>query len=814
MIQVGAWGRGREHGAWFSAYVARLVLLHGRIMYKRNTEVVAYSFYKNWMHNLTFIFFAFVSVLIPPRVGCASRAGCITKTDCMHDLSFIFFAFVSEVDALQRLDALHELDKNLNFVFSASVSGESCGSHSTKNWMPFKGWVHKKELLCAHSDAHVLRLCMGLVCVHVVSSGLGMAEFEWQKMLPSDPSDLIFPSSCACVHVAASKQLQQVVESMHRCNPQHCIQIKNGILLTTFPVSDVTQDTASRFPILYQETMAVGRRHFLLTQFKWLLIGCWHALACECVPMYAVVAPGAALRLLTHVLRFSLMLQGCWHALACECVPMAVGTHWHVNISLMLQGCWHELACECVLMYAVVAPGAVPPPVHTCPHLSLMLQGCWHALACNSMPIYTIVAPGLLARTGTLQGCWHALVCHSVPVSAIVTPGAVLFFHACPHFSPQGCWYALGCWHALACYFVPMYAMVTPDKNGIPDDFTEIGTTIYFASIIVVNLKLCMRTRHWTWINHTIVYLSIFLLLPFIWLYGLVWETSTVPGTADMSRMADRLYSSSRFWLAGGLRHQNSAMLCSLVYAVRLAVHYNVKAPKDSQPSRAGSARRAANAITNLAHENVEIKNMTMMRSTSVHAVRAEHNASMSMRLAHTSYWTHAAWTCWRCIGLMPHAQQQAGKATCTPLDKIGFVCQHLAGAVGVVGLFPNSCSAFRFPWILGPRMKSVILAPAMSLLPDIFIMAYQRTFYPSTAQLLQEAEHAGARVTGRRGIPRNINAEAGTEEPAQGGLIELRAMMPNKAEMSDANGLPQHGKKKMKKKGALGGGPSSDLWV
>eukprot|EP00983_Pelagomonas_calceolata_P028533 893849-Pelagomonas_calceolata.AAC.1 len=42
-------------------YVARLVLLHGRIMYKRNTEVVWYSFYKNWMHNLTFIFFAFVS---------------------------------------------------------------------------------------------------------------------------------------------------------------------------------------------------------------------------------------------------------------------------------------------------------------------------------------------------------------------------------------------------------------------------------------------------------------------------------------------------------------------------------------------------------------------------------------------------------------------------------------------------------------------------------------------------------------------------------------------------------------------------------
>ena len=40
-----------------------------------------------------------------------------------------------------------------------------------------------------------------------------------------------------------------------------------------------------------------------------------------------------------------------------------------------------------------------------------------------------------------------------------------------------------------------MYSMHSPDLNGVPDDFTEVGTTIYFASIIVVNLKLCMRTR-------------------------------------------------------------------------------------------------------------------------------------------------------------------------------------------------------------------------------------------------------------------------------------------------------------------------------
>ena len=52
-----------------------------------------------------------------------------------------------------------------------------------------------------------------------------------------------------------------------------------------------------------------------------------------------------------------------------------------------------------------------------------------------------------------------------------------------------------GCWHALVCYFVPMYTMVSPDQHGVPDDYVEIGTTVYFATIIVINLKLCMRTR-------------------------------------------------------------------------------------------------------------------------------------------------------------------------------------------------------------------------------------------------------------------------------------------------------------------------------
>jgi hypothetical protein len=43
---------------------------------------------------------------------------------------------------------------------------------------------------------------------------------------------------------------------------------------------------------------------------------------------------------------------------------------------------------------------------------------------------------------------------------------------------------------------------------------------------------------------------------------------------------------------------------------VRLLKEHRLTAITKSQPGSGGAARRAADAITNLAHENVEIKNM------------------------------------------------------------------------------------------------------------------------------------------------------------------------------------------------------------
>ena len=40
-----------------------------------------------------------------------------------------------------------------------------------------------------------------------------------------------------------------------------------------------------------------------------------------------------------------------------------------------------------------------------------------------------------------------------------------------------------------------MYSMCTPNSTGIVYDWVEIGCTMYMGIVIVINLKLAMKTR-------------------------------------------------------------------------------------------------------------------------------------------------------------------------------------------------------------------------------------------------------------------------------------------------------------------------------
>jgi hypothetical protein len=79
-----------------------------------------------------------------------------------------------------------------------------------------------------------------------------------------------------------------------------------------------------------------------------------------------------------------------------------------------------------------------------------------------------------------------------------------------------------------------------------------------------------------------------------------------------------------------------------------------------------------------------------------------------------------------------------------------------------------------------------------------------------------QEAEFVGAKVTGKRGIARSsAPASAGEDGAQEGGLVELRAMVPDKEQMSDVYGQPQPPRRKGQSSKNWGSSTSgSDAWV
>eukprot|EP00891_Asterochloris_glomerata_P006425 jgi/Astpho2/6425/e_gw1.00093.28.1_t len=113
-------------------------------------------------------------------------------------------------------------------------------------------------------------------------------------------------------------------------------------------------------------------------------------------------------------------------------------------------------------------------------------------------------------------------------------------------------WLLEGLWHGLVCFFAPLLALGRPRRDGTVDGLPTYGVATYTAVILIVNLKVAMRSYHLTAINLLLIFgLSIGCWFPALW--GL----STIPQLeAAMSTMigiAPRLYSNVVFWLTVGL---------------------------------------------------------------------------------------------------------------------------------------------------------------------------------------------------------------------------------------------------------------------
>ncbi|GLC49980.1 hypothetical protein PLESTB_000329300 [Pleodorina starrii] len=115
--------------------------------------------------------------------------------------------------------------------------------------------------------------------------------------------------------------------------------------------------------------------------------------------------------------------------------------------------------------------------------------------------------------------------------------------------SEQLWWLVLASWHSLCIYFLPVYSMSNPNKDGLTYDWQMVGATVYTGIIVTANLKVAIRTRYWTWVNHVCIWASIALWWPYVIGYSAVFQVTPVSGAADMSGVALDMMGGPQFWL-------------------------------------------------------------------------------------------------------------------------------------------------------------------------------------------------------------------------------------------------------------------------
>lgn len=68
----------------------------------------------------------------------------------------------------------------------------------------------------------------------------------------------------------------------------------------------------------------------------------------------------------------------------------------------------------------------------------------------------------------------------------------------------------LGMFHGICAFLIPYFALM-PNiySNGRNFGLREFGTTVYFAVVMIVNLRMALMCYYWTWLHHLFVWLSI-----------------------------------------------------------------------------------------------------------------------------------------------------------------------------------------------------------------------------------------------------------------------------------------------------------------
>lgn len=128
-----------------------------------------------------------------------------------------------------------------------------------------------------------------------------------------------------------------------------------------------------------------------------------------------------------------------------------------------------------------------------------------------------------------------------------------------------------GVWHSLVMFFVCFYSLASPAPPGarghVLSDLASAGTAVFVSLILTVTLKLSLRTRNWNWITFLVYGLSVGLLLPFIYVLGIMWGRAGLDSLADMTGVGSALFAAPAFWLAAVVLAPGLSLLPDLAVA-------------------------------------------------------------------------------------------------------------------------------------------------------------------------------------------------------------------------------------------------------
>eukprot|EP00803_Ostreobium_quekettii_P001400 evm.model.scf_456.4 EVM.evm.TU.scf_456.4 scf_456:36480-52102(+) len=146
--------------------------------------------------------------------------------------------------------------------------------------------------------------------------------------------------------------------------------------------------------------------------------------------------------------------------------------------------------------------------------------------------------------------------------------------------------------HSVITFVWPIYALDWPERDGKLVGLNAAGVAVYTAVIITVNLKVAVRTHHWTVINGIVIWgISIGVWFPFMYVCSLLWQWWEL--LPDMSGVAQRLFSVPAFWLSAVV----GAPMFSILLDFSVMVFEDQFRPSDTRIYQEREQKRARLAL-------------------------------------------------------------------------------------------------------------------------------------------------------------------------------------------------------------------------